>query len=158
MATYGGARNRSGPQPDPNSGRSERRKLTFRRLPREGYQGAIPEFPLAALRGGSKDVYDREAEVWAALWRTPQAAAWAEEPWRWEVLAEFCRFKTIAEREPNVSVGLIANLTRYRDQLGLTPAGLRDNGWQIAVDELAEKRDEKETRPASSRDRLKRVK
>jgi hypothetical protein len=32
---------------------------------------------------------------------------------------------------------------RYADQIGLTPAGLKENGWKIAEDKLAEKRQEK---------------
>jgi hypothetical protein len=36
---------------------------------------------------------------------------------------------------------------RLADQIGLTPAGLKENGWRISTDEVAAKRAEE---PASS--------
>ena len=66
----GGARNRSGPPPQEGSARSDARGYSLTALPAEGYRGPVPEFPL-------DDATDRELEVWAQLWRTPQAAAWA---------------------------------------------------------------------------------
>ena len=129
----GGARNRSGPPPDPQAGRSERRGLVLTALPREGFTGVVPEFPLPAATG-------RELDVWAEAWRTPQAAAWADQPWRLPIIGEYVRLKVLCEKaEPNAS--LIGQLHRYRDQLGLTPAGLRENGWAIAADEVAARRD-----------------
>jgi hypothetical protein len=132
--------------------------LRFRRLPAEGWDGDPPPFPLPSVKDGSKELSRRERELWRQHWRTPQAAAWAEELWRCETLAEFCRFKAIVERDPVLSASLIQQLTRYRDQLGLTPAGMRDNGWTVAADELAERREVREEPKASSRSRLKRVK
>jgi hypothetical protein len=44
---------------------------------------------------------------------------------------------------------------RFADQIGLTPAGLKENGWAIARDETAPKRAEKPaTKKASARDRF----
>jgi len=128
MSSRGGARNRSGPAVDPSSGRSERRALSFQALPNEGYAGDIPGFPLP-------DADAREVEVWEASWRTPQAAAWALESWRWQVLAEYCRIVAAIEQEPKAA--LVAQLHRYRDQLGLTPAGMRENGWAVAQPEIS---------------------
>lgn len=152
----GGARNRSGPQPDPASGRSERRGLVLTALPRGGYDGDVPEFPLPPVlryrweyedkrrfqvvdSEASAAFRERELAVWASEWRSPQAAAWAAEPWRWSTVAEFCRVKTAVEADPDGSAALISQLHRFRDQIGLTPAGLRENGWKIAADELAER-------------------
>lgn len=129
MATHGGARNRSGPPPVPGSMRSEGLGLSVANLPNEGYQGVVPEFPIPGGDG-------REVEVWAEVWRTPQAAAWAFESWRWPIVAEYCRLKAIVEADPAASAALVAQLHRYRDQIGLTPAGLRDNGWVIAQPEI----------------------
>ena len=42
----GGARNRSGPQPDPNSARSDRRGIKLTSLPATGYDGQVPDWPL----------------------------------------------------------------------------------------------------------------
>ena len=66
----GGARNRAGPQANPDSGRSDRRGYSLTALPAEGYAGEIPDFPLP-------DASERELEVWAEAWRTPQACAWS---------------------------------------------------------------------------------
>ena len=131
----GGARNRSGPQPDPLSGRSEARGLKFDQLPAEGFQGEAPEFSLPCAT-------DRELEVWGALWRTPQAAAWAREPWRIHAVEMYTRYKVRAE-EPDSPASLVAGLIRFKDQIGLTPAGLRENGWAIIRDEVGPKRQER---------------
>lgn len=140
----GGARNRSGPPPDPNSGRSDRRGLSLTALPATGFLGDAPEFPLPEATG-------RERAIWEDAWRTPQACAWEREPWRWQTVAEYARFKALCEVEPNAA--LIGQLHRYRDQIGLTPAGMKENGWSIAHDEVTPKAEK--SKPASSRNRLK---
>lgn len=157
--TRGGSRNRSGPQPDPQSGRSERRAYKLTALPNEGYRGPVPDFSLEPIQlfteymvdgdkrrefdEGATDLFrEREAAVWAEAWRSPQACAWSMEPWRWPVVAEFCRLKTVVEFSPRGNASLVAQLHRYRDQLGLTPAGLRENGWEIAPDEVGKRRAE----------------
>lgn len=144
----GGARNRSGPPVDPSSGRSDRRGLSLTALPSEGFDGEAPEFPLPGASA-------RELDIWVDAWTTPQACAWAIEPWRWQMVAEYARFKAMCEVEPNAS--LIGQLHRYRDQIGLTPAGLKENGWAIASDEVGAKAAGRadEGRPKSSRDRMK---
>lgn len=128
----GGARNRSGPQPDPSSGRSDRRSLSFTTLPAEGYKGRAPKFPLP-------DHTKREAEVWRAAWRTPQAAAWAKEPWRHRTVALWVRWSVRME-EPDASAALGNVVVRFADQIGMTPAGLKENGWTISSDEVSQKR------------------
>lgn len=154
----GGSRNRSGPQADPSSGRSERRGFTLTALPSEGYSGIVPEFMLQPIvlfteyfedkvkvkvadDGLTESFREREADVWAEAWSTPQACAWSMESWRWPVVAEYCRLKTVMEFDPQATAALVGQMHRYRDQLGLTPAGLKDNGWAIAADEVAAKRD-----------------
>jgi hypothetical protein len=142
----GGARNRSGPQPDPKSGRSDRRSFTLTALPSEGYDKDAPEFPLTpiVLKDGDTGAFrEREALVWAEAWRTPQACAWSMQSWRWPIVAEYCRLKTVVEFDPSASAALVGQLHRYRDQIGLTPAGLKENGWAIAADEVGAKREEK---------------
>lgn len=122
----GGARARSGPQPDPNSGRSDRRGLSMEVLPASGFDGVVPEFPLPAASG-------RELELWDALWRTPQAAGWADQSWRWQEIGQFVRLSVRLE-DPEAPAGLYAQYRGIRTELGLSPAGLRENGWQIAAD------------------------
>lgn len=177
----GGARNRSGPGADPNSGRSDRRGYTLGALPSEGYLEVAPEFPLQPIvmfteyfdgqgkdrvkvkdrdDGATESFRERESDVWAEAWTTPQACAWSMESWRWPIVAEYCRLKTVVEFDPSASAALVGQLHRYRDQIGLTPAGLKENGWAIAVDEVAKKASEKSpstSKPKSSRDRMKLV-
>src|SRR5699024_7942101 len=155
----GGARNRSGPSPDLSSGRSDRRGLSLSALPNEGYRGEAPEWPLGMLAQDELGVTRREREVWAEAWRSPQAAAWAVESWRWPIVAEYCRLKATVEAAPGASAALVSQLHRYRDQIGLTPAGLKENGWQIATVQVGSgetERSRSEKRPAGrARDRLK---
>lgn len=126
----GGARNRNGiRKPDPNSARSDRRGITLVSLPREGYDGKIPTWPLS-------DCSPRERVLWRKAWRTPQAVAWIHEPWRWEVVAMWVRWTARAEdREAPASTAV--TMIRLADQIGMTPAGLKENGWQIARDEMS---------------------
>lgn len=137
----GGARNRSGPAPDPTSGRSDARGLKFDALPSEGYTGKYPEFSLP-------DATEREQEVWDALWRTPQAAAWAQEPWRVRTVEMYVRWSVRSEGD--VPAAFLGQVHRLGDQLGLTPAGLRENGWSIARDEVKPKRESRTAEPKAA--------
>lgn len=161
----GGARNRSGPALDPKSGRSDQRGIKLTALPSSGFTGEVPEFPLPVApafimvfedgkrvkhvdEDATQEQRSRELEVWCEAWRTPQAVAWVRESWRWPVIGEYCRLKTIVERDPGANAQLVGQLHRFRDQIGLTPAGMKENGWAIAADELAVKRQENaETAP-----------
>lgn len=152
----GGARNRSGPPPDPNSGRSDRRGLRLDALPAEGYDGDPPPFPLPKIKvfdfyfedkqrvkefdaDATEARYDREVELWALTWRTPQAAAWVREPWRWQTVAMYVRTMVVCESGEATAADK-NSVHRFADQIGLTPAGLKENGWKIATDEVAAKR------------------
>ncbi|WP_201788504.1 hypothetical protein [Rathayibacter sp. VKM Ac-2630] len=100
---------------------------------------------------------ERELAVWADAWSTPQACAWSMQSWRWQTVAEYCRIKTAVELDPDASAALVGQLHRFRDQIGFTPAGLRENGWAIAVDEVAEKRDAPKAVTAAPSRRLRAV-
>lgn len=166
----GGARNRSGPPPDPKSGRSDARGLVLTALPSQGYTEPAPDFPLQPIvlfleyfegtgkdrtkvkerdDGATESFREREAAIWAEAWRTPQACAWARDRWRWPIVAEYCRLKAVVEFDPSASAALVGQLHRYRDQIGLTPAGLKENGWAIAVDEVGAKAAQRATEPAA---------
>jgi len=142
----GGARNRSGPQADPNSLTSGKRGLSLQTLPSGGYDGEVPEIPLS-------DVTDRESEVWAQLWRTPQATAWIAEPWRWRTVAMYVRWSVRSEGD--VPAAFLGQVHRLGDQIGLTPAGLKENGWAIVPVESTSTTASTPRRKASSRARLK---
>lgn len=150
----GGARNRSGPPPAEDSGRSDRRGYSLTALPASGHSGPVPDFPLP-------DPTARELEVWAAAWRTPQACAWSmpSEEWRTRTVAMWVRLSVRCE-DPGAGAALLGQLHRFADQIGMTTAGLAEMGWKVAVDETATKREEKKaaTKPATSRDRMKVVK
>ncbi len=136
---HGGARNRSGPRPSETSARTERRGLKFDALPSEGFKGDPPEFPLP-------DALARELELWAWAWTTPQACAWIREPWRWHTVAMWVRTAVVCESWEAKAADK-AGLHRFADQIGLTPAGLKENGWKIAEDELAGKREAEPSAP-----------
>lgn len=145
----GGARNRSGPQPDPNSGRSEARGLSFDQLPADGYDGPVPDFPLPVRSvmvemsedgakwrehdpAATEATANREAELWEWAWSTPQAAGWAREPWRLMTVAMWVRTYVVCEGSDATAADK-GSLHRFADQIGLTPAGLRENGWTITA-------------------------
>ena len=153
----GGARNRSGPQKDPNSGRSERIGFKLTALPAEGFTGPIPEFPLPPrvvmatvvedkARYQVRDpeateaVAERERELWAWAWRTPQACAWSmpSESWRLPSIAMWVRTFVLCESGEATAADR-NSLHRFADQIGMTPAGLAESGWAVAKDEVAAK-------------------
>lgn len=173
----GGARNRSGPSADPDSGRSDRRGYSLTALPAEGYDGPVPDFPLprrAVYRwefedkrrfqvldlDATEEVRDRELELWAWVWRTPQACAWSmpSESWRLLTVAMWVRTFVVCEGSDATAADK-GSLHRFADQIGMTTAGLAEMGWRVAVDQVGEKRAEKATESkaparASSRARL----
>ena len=168
----GGARNRSGPAVDLGSARSERRGLKFMALPAEGWSGDAPDFPLPRravfyVEGAGKDavrmvdeaetarVAAREREIWREAWMFPQAAAWAQpsERWRWPTIAMWVRTYVLCESSEATAADK-GSLHRFADQIGLTPAGLKENGWAIAVDEVAAKAAERAESPAQRPRRL----
>jgi hypothetical protein len=169
----GGARNRSGPQPDPTSGRSDRRGIKLTALPAEGYDGDAPEYPLPKRSvydiyfadkqrvkefdaDATEALWERELELWLWAWRTPQACAWAmpSERWRLMAIAQWVRTSVVCESSEATAADK-NSLHRFADQIGMTPAGLRENGWAIAQDEVGAKAaDRKPAARKSSRDRM----
>ena len=165
-----GGHARSGPRPDPNSLRSAKRGYVLAALPAEGYQGEIPEFPLRPVvvwweyfedKVKRREVDDaatearreRELELWRWAWRTPQACAWSQEPWRWHAVAMWVRTSALCESSEATAADK-NSLHRFADQIGLTPAGLKENGWAVAKDEVGERRAEQSERRPSTRGRL----
>ena len=162
----GGARNRSGPAKDPASARSDQLGYRLTALPPEGFQGPVPRWPLPRRELESAEetrrVAARERAMWRWAWRTPQAWGWAQpqEAWRLPVVAMWVRTFVICEGTA-ASAADKNSLHRFADQIGLTPAGLKENGWQVARDQVAEKRAEQEVEELaarSSRDRMKVIK
>ena len=129
-----GGHARSGPAPIPGSGRSDARGLTFTALPSGGYSGPVPDFPLPNMRA-------REAEVWAWAWTTPQACAWAQpsESWRLLSIAMWVRTFVICEGDEATAADK-GSLHRFADDIGMTKQGMRLQGWDVATDEIAQRR------------------
>lgn len=143
----------SGPLKDPNSGKSTRTGFTLKALPSEGRSGEAPPFPLPIIENAA----EREAELWAEIWTTPQSCVWISETWRWNAIALYVRQLAICEREDAFASDKTL-LLRMGDQIGMTTAGLQYNGWKVAANQLAEREKPAEkpvARPASARDRLK---
>lgn len=154
----GGSRNRSGPAADPSSERSERRGVRLTALPAEGREGKPPTWPLPKRsaytvgrdengkpfreydEGETQEVAARELELWAWAWSLPQACAWSlpSEAWRLHTIAMWVRTYVICESNDATAADK-SSLHRFADQIGLTPAGLKENGWAIAQDELGAK-------------------
>lgn len=153
----GGARNRSGPQADPRSERSERRGFSLTALPAQGYDGPVPKFPLPKRtvwneyfadkqkvreldEGATEAQWERELELWEWAWRTPQACAWSmpSEAWRLMTVAMWVRTFVICESDTGTAADK-SSLHRFADQIGMTTAGLAEMGWKVAVDEVAAK-------------------
>lgn len=144
----GGARSRSGPPPDPNSRTSERRGYVLTALPNEGYDGEAPDFPLmtfTVLRWETEDkrrfqvvdteateaFRERETELWEQAWTYPQACAWSLEPWRWNAVAMWVRTQVVCESSEATAADK-GSIHQFATQIGMTPAGLKENGWAIA--------------------------
>lgn len=142
----GGARARSGPAPDPNALRRDRKDdRAWVSLPAEGFSGDVPEFPLG-------DASPQEVELWADLWRKPQAVMWDRLGLKYEVAAYVRAF--LESVQPEASAGLKTAVLRMSAELGLSTVGMGQLRWKISSDELAEKREEAKPQRKSARDRL----
>ena len=125
MTTHGGSRNRSGPTQSAASERAGLSGVRWIDLEITGYAGDFPALS-EYLPGAS----EREGLVWAEAWRTPQAGQWIKEPYRIRTVAMWVRWSVRAE-DLEASAATINAATRLADQIGLTPAGLRENGWIV---------------------------
>lgn len=150
----GGARARSGPAPDPYSGRSERRNIKLADLP-QSYDGVVPKYPLKkyeitaktedgdvfVLEKESRRFNAREKEIWAWLWTFPQANAWALPQYSFLLpeIALYCRQYVLCESSSATTAdrGL---LPRYADRIGLSHDGMTRLGWRVRPDMVAVQR------------------
>lgn len=144
-----------GPAPKP-AGERRRRNATvsMTRLPAEGRRGDTPRFPLPRLvvKGDDEGLLrERELDLWADLWVTPQAVMW--ERTRAELtVARFVRFSVLAE-QGNVKAATEAR--QLEDRLGLNPQAMLRLRWEVAPDEVADQRQERTDRTRkSARQRL----
>lgn len=157
----GGARARSGPAPDPNALRRDRKDdAPWIVLPAEGYKGRIPKFPLDPAPVydeywvGKKRVrefdktstearFDREVAHWKKLWRKPQGVMWKQLGLEHEV-ASYVR-AYLESNEADASAGLKTAVLRMAGEIGLSLPGMHQLRWRIVVDELGARRETRST-------------
>jgi hypothetical protein len=116
-------------------------------LPAAGYAGTVPDFPLPAVplyetyfadgqkvreldEAASVEFRDLETDLWADLWRKPQAAAWDSLGLKFQVAAYTRAF--LESVKADAVAGLKTTVLRMETELGLSIAGMRQNGWRIA--------------------------
>jgi hypothetical protein len=116
--------------------------VVFTALPAEGYGGEAPAYPLGPIAERTSELAERELAIWAEVWRSPQACVWALQHWRWMTVAHYVRLAL--KVECGGAAADINAMIRLSDQIGLSPAGLKENGWKIVEDQLAAKRQEKD--------------
>ena len=125
----GGARARSGPAPDPNALRRDRRDdAGWVTLPADGYDGVKPVFPLSAAS-------DAELGLWDELWTKPQAKQWALLGLEYEVAAYVRAF--LESVQPDASAGLKTAVLRMAAEVGLSLPGMHQLRWRFGEPERA---------------------
>ena len=145
----GGSRLRSGPAPDPNALRRDRKDdaAGWTVLPAFSSVSAVPVWPLAGLA-------PREEDLWAKHWAMPQSVLWLKNGLELQV-AMYVR--TFVEAEvPGAPTSTRTLLKQLANDLLLTLPAMLAARVRIADDEVAEKRAElKVVSRSSARDRLK---
>jgi hypothetical protein len=146
----GGARSRSGPAPDPNALRRDRKSdaAGWTDLP-ASWDGPVPGWP---LMGQS----DREAVLWGLFWRKPQALLWDRNGQVFEVALHV---RCFVEAEATGAATPLRTLVRQQaEALLLTMPAMLSARVRIAADELVSKRAPIEgAQRVSSRSRLRAV-
>lgn len=140
--TRGGARVNSGPPPDPNALRRDRKddKAGWVTLPAT-HDVPVPDWPLPpplieqpegmepeAHADLVRDHIDREHELWASLWAKPQAVMWQRLRCADEV-AVYCRLRVLGERAGNVKV--LSEARQRGDRIGVEPASMLRLRWRV---------------------------
>lgn len=116
--------------PNPNAVRRNARPgVTM--LPAGGRTADAPAWPLAMVSGAA-------LKLWKQLWATPQAVAWEQHGWT-RVVARYVLCALAAEE---LNKDAMSEARQLEDRLGLTPKSMRMLMWQVASDEVAERRAE----------------
>jgi hypothetical protein len=122
-----------GPPPAPEASRRRRNHTPAARLlPAAGRPGPPPPWPLQV----GVD-HPPEAQLWAELWASPQAVAWADMgAGLARVVARYVRWTVAAEVgiPADVATSALAELRQLEDRLGLTPMALARLRWDIVAD------------------------
>jgi len=135
-----------GPPPKPDNQRRRRNAtVAMTQLPSEGRQGDPPEWPLAATAA-----FDEK--TWRDLWATPQAAAWERLGiGAIRMVARYVVLLAEAEvGEPKAAM----EVRQLEDRLGLSPLAMLRLRWEVASDEVAEARADRQDSSTAARRRL----
>ena len=93
-------------------------------LPIDGFDGPIPNWPLAI------EMDDAMSDLWLSIWRTPQAAMWANSGVD-RVVARYVVAVTRAE-DPETTNGKLLEESRHlEDRLGLSPMAMKRLQWEL---------------------------
>jgi hypothetical protein len=93
-------------------------------LPADGRDGPEPAFPLA-------NPSDREMDLWARLWESPQAVMWDQLRQEFEV-ASYVRLLVRAEA-PRSSAIIWGQVKQLAESLGLSVSGMQRNRWLVGT-------------------------
>jgi len=77
--------------------------------------------------------------LWVELWGTPQAAAW--ERMGAGLVRVVARY-VVTVRQSMSDPRLLPEVRQLEDRLGLNPMAMRRLGWEVARDEVSERRPE----------------
>lgn len=121
----GGARARSGPAPDPDALRRERKTdaAGWLHLDAAGRAGRAPAWPLPGT------VPADARRLWSSEWRRPQAVEWERLGLHVEV-ALYVR-NVVRLLDPDAPVNLGTLVRQQQDALGISVPGLLRNRWLI---------------------------
>lgn len=106
---------------------SKSQAATDRVLPAAGRPGPAPAWP------GDHRPSDDESRLWARLWTTPQACAWADTRAH-ESVARYVRLTCVLEAQldaGNPQAALAGQVRAAAADLGLSPAGMAALRWAI---------------------------
>ncbi len=107
-------------------------------LPATGRPGAPPRWPLSGRQTAA------EKEIWTQLWATPQSTVWERlGAGTIRIVARYARLLLLAEDGAGATVQLAT--VALEDRLGLSPKSMRLMLWEIGTDEVAAKREERQT-------------
>lgn len=119
----GGARSRSGPEPDPQALRRERDKEQWTRLPKECPLD-VPEWPIEF-----GELSMDEQATWDRLWRTPQAVLWHRDGMIDIVCTYLRALMSATQKHPGP--GVLTALRLYSSELLLSTSALRRERFYI---------------------------
>lgn len=143
----GGARQNSGPAPDPMALRRDRKDdASWVTLPPAGSVPEAPTYPLAkpqrfrlepgehgALRvfdeDKTEDFWTQEQEIWVELWQKPQASQWLKLGQEREVAAYVRAY--VESVQADASASLKTAVLRMAGEIGLSLPGMHSLRWRF---------------------------